>query len=151
MKIKYEFEPGEMVVEVVEDYFRVLAQPEELREKQGELFTAGNGYTVVAMSHPDYKAGRLIFLRGGYKENDEVHVYIQPSCRGQIIEALKEFGAEVVEPKKDVYVWLNVYTRSSGGLCSGGVSSSKLLADQGSDPDRVGRIKVKLEAGRFDE
>jgi len=43
MKIKYEFEPGEMVVEVGENYFTVLDQPDGLRGKE-KLFTARKKY-----------------------------------------------------------------------------------------------------------
>lgn len=55
----------------------------------------------------------------------------------------------VPEPPKTRYVWLNVYEQQDGSLGTGYVYTSRKSADVASG--RVGRMKITLEKGRWDE
>jgi hypothetical protein len=149
---KYEFEKGEMVVEVGHNYFKVLAQPEELRGK-GVLLTVSDDVEICSCTTSEYNTtGNRIYLRGAARGMDHEKVMFDPNYRHVVINALTEFGAEVVEPQEDRYVWFNVY-KDHDVLYLGHQCTSKLEAETVSFGIKrvVSRIKVKLEEGRWDE
>lgn len=148
---KYEFEKGEMVVEVGKDYFKVLAQPEELLYK-AVLAKMPNGIQIASYSEPEF-INYTIYLRGYCDKYDDKKASFEPTDREKIVAALKEFGAEVVEPKEDSYVWFNVYKRGDELHPGFYLYKSKADAEEvGAVMCRiVGRMKVKLEEGRWDD
>ena len=148
MKIiqRYEFEPGEMVVEVGPDYFQVLAQPEGLKGliHDGEM-------RIFSSAGTQFKEPDAIFLRGTYREYDNDKAPFNPKYRETIIKTLKDFGAEIVESKADQYVWLNVFKHRDGTHYYGGVWDTRSSADLvAKGTNRVGCVKVKLEE-RWDD
>ena len=152
MKTIYEFDEGEMVVEVGEDYFKVLAQPEELYYIKHPESGLGiyNSYTIRSVGNPEFVlSDKSIYIRGNIKYKNNIKAPFPPEKREDIIKALREFGAEVVEPEKDVHMYLNVYKHK--GFSGYGISfyCTRELADEYTF-DRVGRLKIKIEE-RFDD
>jgi hypothetical protein len=64
------------------------------------------------------------------------------------VDSDKDLIPTPIEPKKKGVVWVNVY---SDRECLGVSYSTRDKADRTASPDRIARIRVEWEEGRFDE